>query len=105
MDNFSVIYKILNILEKAMDYENFDKSAISSEQLKISENRWKSIIEMLADNEYIKGVIISRSFDTTNVNIDSIRITLKGLEYLNDNTLMKRVGRTLKGVKELKDLT
>lgn len=35
-DNFKIIYKILKILEQAMDYEKFDYSLISAEQLNIT---------------------------------------------------------------------
>ena len=39
MDNFKIIYKILKILEQAMDYEEFDYSLISSEQLNVTPER------------------------------------------------------------------
>ena len=47
MDNFNIIYKILKQLEKAMDYDEFDMDFVSAEHLKISENRWVRIWEML----------------------------------------------------------
>lgn len=39
MDNFTIIYKILKALEKAMDCEEFDVSAISHERLNVSYQR------------------------------------------------------------------
>lgn len=36
MDNFTIIYKILRVLEKAMDYEEFDINTISHERLNIT---------------------------------------------------------------------
>ena len=47
MDNFSVIYKILKKLEKAMDLDEFSIDDVSAEVLKISESRWAAIKEML----------------------------------------------------------
>lgn len=47
MDNSSVIYKILKKLEKAMDIDEFSLDDISAEVLKINENRWAAIKEML----------------------------------------------------------
>ena len=39
MDNFKVIYKILKLLEAAMDYDEFDRSQLIPEYFGISENR------------------------------------------------------------------
>lgn len=101
MDNFKIIYRILRILEKAMDLEDFDMEQISAENLKISEARWCSLMEMLADEGYIKGVRISRSIDgQIIVNQSNVRITLKGLEYLNENSFMKKAANLAKGVSD-----
>ena len=47
-DNFKCIYKILQTLEKALDYEKFDTNEICSERLGISKSRWLKYMEMLA---------------------------------------------------------
>ena len=47
MDNFKIIYKILSALEKSMDLEECNLDSISSEALKISNERWNKYIEML----------------------------------------------------------
>ena len=73
MDNFSIIYKILKALEKALDYEEFDKEIISHEKYGISYRRWERIMIMLAKEGYIDNTI-------------SPIITLKGLEYLERNS-------------------
>lgn len=104
MDRFNIIYKILKILEKAMDYEEFDSSAIAPERLRINEALWKNIIIMLVENGYVKNVVVAQGYDNVGVNVENIQITLKGLEYLNDNTMMKRIARTAKGIKEIKGI-
>lgn len=92
MDNFRIIFILLSTLEKAMDYPSFDVSQISAKRLGISEERWARYIEMLSDEGYIKGVNIQGFLDGgMGVNVDSIRITLKGLEYLEENTIMKQI--------------
>lgn len=102
MDNFQIIYKILSALEKAMDKPQFDISQISAEALKISEERWARYIEMLADTGFIKGVRIYKNIcEETQIEDEGIRITLKGLEYLTENSMMKRVYKAVKGVKEI----
>lgn len=37
----------------------------------------------------------------TVVDNQGIRITLKGLEYLSENTIMQRMYKTAKGIKEI----
>lgn len=102
MDNFKIIYRILSILEKSMDLEEVDVSSISAEQLKVSQERWSKYMEMLTDAGYIKGVSIKKYVTgDIAVNIDEIRITLKGLEYLSENSIMQRMYKAAKGFTDL----
>ena len=52
MDNFKIIYKILRYLEKAMDYEEPDFSAISPESPGISRERWSALLIMLCKDDH-----------------------------------------------------
>ena len=101
-DNFKCIYKILKALEKAMDYPEFDISQISAEKLGVSTERWARYIEMMLDTGYIKGVSIYTDC-TGELCVDNggIRITLKGLEYLTENSIMQRLYKSAMGIKEL----
>ncbi len=102
MDNFSIIYKILSVLEKSMDVEEFDIERISPEKLKVSQERWNKYMEMLSDAGYIKGVSIKKYRDGEIViDASDIRITLKGLEYLSENTIMQRRYKATKGITDL----
>ena len=101
MDNFKVIYKILKVLEKAMDVDELDTSLISSEALGITQRRWCAIIEMLAYNEYVKGVGIVKTLGYETIKINNIKITLKGLEYLDENSLMKKAANLAKGIADI----
>ena len=102
MDNFKIIYKILSVLEKSMDLENVDTERISSTNLGISQQRWDKYMEMLLDAGYIKGVSIKKYTDgEMRVDIESIRITLKGLEYLSENSIMQRMYNATKGITNL----
>lgn len=85
MDNFKIIYKILKILERSMDVEEFDNKLLSPESLNISEPRWCRIMSMLVDERYITGVSTWNSQDCPYVEVALVRpcITLKGLEYLH----------------------
>ena len=102
MDNVKAVYKILSALEKAMDFPEFDIEQISAAKLGVSQERWSRYIEMMADVGYIKGVRVYEDLTgEMTVEDEGIRITLKGLEYLQENPTMKRIYRTLKGVKEI----
>lgn len=102
MDNFKAVYRILSELEKAMDSSKADISRFDAEQLGVSENRWCNYIEMMEDVGYIKGVIIKRNiYGELITDCDNIKITLKGLEYLQENSVMQKIYKTIKGIKEV----
>lgn len=100
MDNFKAIYKILLSLEKAMDHPAFD---INTLVLDVSTERLNRYLEMLQDAGLIKGVDLFA--DVTGeqhlINPRKIRITLKGLEYLQENSIMKRMYQAARGVVDL----
>jgi hypothetical protein len=103
MDNFTVIYKILKTLEQAMDYDEFDVKQISHTRLNISYQRWEKILIMLAKSGYIEGILYDQCSGDYCPHIEepiAPVITLKGLEYLNDNSIMKKAANVLKGIKE-----
>ena len=101
-DNFKAVYKILSALEKAMDCPNFDVSQIDYNKLEISKERWSRYIEMMLDVGYIKGAKIYKDIlGETCVETDNIRITLKGLEYLQENSIMQKFYNAAKGIVDL----
>lgn len=99
MDNFSIIYKILNALEKSMDLEQCATETISADHLGISKTRWKNYMLMLNEAGYISCLKVQKYIDDTiDVDASGVRITLKGLEYLSENTLMKKAYKAAKGI-------
>ena len=90
MDNFKVIYRILHYLEKAMDLDEIDEDRLSPETLGITPQRWAALWGMLAKEGYV-DVEPSRN----------PRITLRGLEYLQENALMKKAAQLAKGIAEI----
>ena len=85
-----------------MDLEKFNPDSSSPEALKISDERWNKYMEMLLDAGYIKGVKIQKYVaGGTSVDIDDIRITLKGLEYHSENSIMQRLYIAAKEITEL----
>ena len=102
VDRNKVIYKVLKYLEQAMDYDEPDLDRISAAALGISEQRWVAIMEMLVREGYIDGMTVKRSTDG-NVTISNPhpRITLRGLEYLQENSAMQKAARLAKGIDEI----
>lgn len=101
MDNFKVIYKILKLLEKYMDYEEVNTDDFIPDKFGVNENRFYSILEMLYDDGYITGLSISKSLGGTGYDLRNIDITIKGLEYLSENTMMKKAEKLVKGISDI----
>lgn len=102
MDNFKAVYKILTALEKAMDLPEFDISQVGPEALGVTQERWNRYIEMMADVGYIKGITLRKDITGgTLVEAGNARITLKGLEYLQENSIMRKLYNTARGITEL----
>lgn len=103
MNEFIIIYRILKRLEDAMETDNFDTNSISYEELGVNKILWGNVIELLVENEYVKGIGIFFDNDAFHdgvekyVDISRARITLKGLEYLHENRTIDRA-RTMCGV-------
>lgn len=101
MDNFKIIYKILKALEQAMDYDEFDVNKISHTRLNITYQRWEKIMIMLAKSGYIEGVMYDQCSGEYSPHIEEPiqpMITIKGLEYLEENSMMKRASDMAKGL-------
>ena len=100
MEQFKQIYRILSILHKAMDLEEWDSKLLSPEALGISLPMWSRLMAMLLKEGYITGGEVWESFDVSYPKVKLVRpeITLKGLEYLEENGLMKKAEEMLKEV-------
>lgn len=102
-DNLKIIYRILKKLRDSLPLEEFDPMAISAKELNIPEPQWARIMAMLVTDGYVSGIKVSNTFDQTypKIYFTNPSITIKGLEYLEDNSLMKRIANTAKGIKEI----
>lgn len=103
MDDFKVIFRILKALQKAMDEEEIDEKMLTHEKLGISQPRWSRIMAMLVKNGYIEGVTVE-SWDNLPlpfIEFYKPEITLKGLEYLAENSLMRKIANAGKEVMDI----
>lgn len=102
-DMFKIIYIILKELYEHMkDGTRVPFCDISPERFQITEGYWVTIICELEEQGYISG-IKARNTKTGRVvgGVDDINITLKGAEYLQENSTMKKVHDVLKGIKDI----
>lgn len=100
MEQFKQIYRILSILRKAMDLEEWDSKLLSPEARGVSLPMWSRLMAMLLKEGCITGREEWGTFDVGYPKVKLMRpeITLKGLEYLEENSLMKKAGEMLKEV-------
>lgn len=99
MDGFKQIYKILSALERHMGEETFSIESISAGALKISYERWEQLLIMMQDEGYIRGLVVNRSIGDTFRHIVEpihLEITIKGMEYLEDNSFMAKAKEALR---------
>lgn len=100
MEDFRIIYKILRILQKAMDLEEFDSEELSAEALGLTVPKWSRLMAMLLKEGYISG---GRTWNTMDCGYPKValtrpELTMKGLEYLEENGLMKKAAGLAKGI-------
>lgn len=103
MDNFKIIYRILKHLEMSMDCEVLDTEAISHSRLGITRGRWEQLLIMMQDEGYIHGIATTQSLSDSHRRVAepiAPEITIKGLEYLTENSFMKKAANLVKGVKD-----
>lgn len=103
MDDFKIIYKILKYLCDSMDYDEFDSEGFNAEVFGTNQNRFNALLIQLQKSDYIEGLNIKRYARQSESIIPPItpNITLKGLEYLNENSLMKKAADLAKGIAEI----
>ena len=98
MEDFRIIYKILRILQKAMDLEEFDSEELSAEALGLTVPKWSRLMAMLLKEGYISGGQTWNTMDCgyPKVALTRPELTMKGLEYLEG--LMKKAAGLAKGI-------
>ena len=103
MDNFKIIYRILKYLEQHLGEEALNMDKISHEELGISFLRWEALLRMMQEEGYIKGLVYEQTMSDSSPHVVMpIRpnITIKGLEYLTENSFMKKAENAFKTIKE-----
>ena len=103
-DYFKVVYRILDTLYAYMQEGlPVNPDAISAEALNIPEGYQREVVANLLEDGLVRGGEARRYLrqDMPQVNADSLRITTKGVEFLKENSNMRKVYNFLHGVKEI----
>ena len=99
MNNFKAIYRILKHLDKHKGDESFDLSLISAEACKLDYASWEQIMIELQVNGYIRGIVYDQTLGDKFPHIEEPiqpQITLTGMEYLAENSMLKKAADILK---------
>lgn len=104
MDDFKLMYKILKALRDMMECEEPDLKRLSEEALGTTTNRRNALLRMLYDDGYITDLDITEYVGSTGptVSIPPVpRITIKGLQFMEENSLMKKAANLAKGIRSI----
>ena len=99
MDKLKIAYKILHALDTNNGKAEYVGQVISPDVIGVDDAEWLAVVEMLIDEGYIKGAKVWKDIiGDVNVNVENCKITLKGVEYLHENSAMKKIGRVATNV-------
>lgn len=99
-----LIYKILKALRDSMSADEFDEQRISPEKLGTDKNTRDAVLVQLLHAGYIEGPQETQYIGDTRPTLTDLqytKITLAGLEYLEENSMMKKAARLAKGIVEV----
>ena len=105
-DYYVIVYQILAYLYRCLkDGKPADPHMLEHDSpiLQINEPYWSYIIENILKQEFVEGITATKAWGGTVVysNLERCRITPKGIEYLCENSTIKKAYRFLKDVKSI----
>jgi len=104
LGDFQVIYKILRLLQKNRGREDFDYAQISAQAMKLDFADWEQLMIEMQEDGLIRGLVYVQTLSDKFPHItEPIRpaITLKGLEYLAENSAMNKAKEMLRMIGEI----
>jgi hypothetical protein len=90
------IYLILKLLKKCIE-ENLQFEEELLEEYSIAEIL--PTLQLLQNQELITGLKTKATFGEPIVNLDNVIITLKGIDYINNNSTMNKIKTMFKDIK------
>ncbi|MFC4661729.1 YjcQ family protein [Oceanobacillus aidingensis] len=100
--NKDIILAILKYLNDSMDEEKIDFSKVNEKSLDVSYPRYCRVLTMMVDEGLISGLAPITFMESTYTEYKPVSpiITLKGIDYLEENKLTKRAYAFLKEKRE-----
>ena len=97
----TVTFQILKAIDVSYENKNFDfNETLNLEKLEINEHRLELFLENLVNDDFLMGIKVSRSIGgNCSLSIGLPRLTLRGMDYLENNSTMKKAYSTLKEIK------
>lgn len=102
-DYYTLVFKILTYLYKQLKKSDaVDDSKISAEALGITEEYWEYLFEHMQGDGLVEGVGIMKVFGRDNPSVKVVgarlRISPKGIDYLENNSTMAKVKDLIKDI-------
>lgn len=98
MDDFQAIYIILDTLRRALD-KGLDRGDLAPKRTGIDAGKRDRLLRMLQEEGYVAGIRFYPLLGgMTGVVIDDLRLTVRGLRYLENDEDMEEARRQLKGL-------
>lgn len=104
MKEFSQVYRNLKTLRNNLDAEEFDTSRLSPEALGMNLTRRNKLLNMLQDKGYVSGLDVVQFIvdsEPTVSKLENLEITMDDLQYLEENSMMRKVAKLVKGIKDV----
>lgn len=97
VDNLRIVYRILSIIEKKMEYAQFDLSQLSPSALGVSPELRNNLLCSIISAGYMEGATIKHN----EIDLENARLSIAGMEYLSENSVMQKIARAAKGIAEV----
>lgn len=81
--------------------KNFDDENFTASHFAVSDALFLNILQSLIEAGYIGGIKIVTDKCGLDISLISPHLSLSGMEYLADNTMMKKAYRLLKGIRDV----
>ena len=100
-DYYVIVCKILIFLYKKLkgkdDRKNEEYIVPLSKDFPIDEEYLMYIIEKIVEQKMVEKVIITKAWggDVIKIDYSKMRITVEGIDYLRENSVMRKVAETL----------
>lgn len=96
------VYKVLKRIHAAEQLEETDPAMFAPEVFDIDAEQRDRIMAMLQAEGLIDGVIVRKYVgqrrETVLIDWQALEVTLKGLQYLEENSAMRRAAEEAKGI-------